>query len=317
MLARWLIWHTRLALLVTAVLTVGGLAVDEVGMTTQLVLLATLVALLGLPHGAVDHWQGRTLLANRFGANWPLVFGAGYVAATALVVAAWVAWPPVLLVGFLILAAGHFGLEDVAARPAIHAAGPALRGADIVLRGSLPVLLPMGCHSDETAGLFAALMAGTTVGDVTPLLDAVAFISPIYLVALTGWIVAAIANGESLTGAEVTVQTAMFVVLPPLLAFSAYFCLWHSLRHSLMVIDWAGYSDLGAGIRQFVQSAVLLTALTVAAGLLAWLVLHAPSNNSAATLQVVFIGLAALTVPHVLLPIIQRCTGHHPSKVAN
>ncbi len=317
MIDHWLLQHTRLALTATAIIAVGGLAVAEFPLTTQLVLLATLVAVLGLPHGAVDHWQGRELLANRLGLGWPVAFGAGYVAATALVVLAWMAWPPLLLAGFLLLAAGHFGSEDVAARPAIPHAGPLGRNADIALRGSLPVLLPICFHPNETAGLFAALMPGTPADALAPILATMALMSPLYFAALAVWIMVTITKGESITGAEIAVHTAAFAVLPPLLAFSAYFCLWHSPRHSLMVIANAGDTSLSAGLRRFVRGALLLTGLTIAGGVLAWTILQRPFSGTEATLQVVFIGLAALTVPHVLLPLLLRYKGQRNEPAAN
>jgi Brp/Blh family beta-carotene 15,15'-monooxygenase len=306
MLERWLVAHTRLALAASAVIAVSGLAYAEFPITTQLVLLAALVAVLGLPHGAVDHWQGRTLLAGQLGAAWPLAFGAGYLATTALVVLAWVSCPPLLLVGFLLLAAGHFGSEDVMARPAIRDAGPLGRSADIALRGSLPVLLPLGFHPGETAGLFAALMPGTTAAELDPLLNAMALFSPVYFAVLGGWLVVATINREPLTGAEIAVHTATFAVLPPLLAFSTYFCLWHSPRHSLMVIAEAGHTDLAAGVKRFVRDALLLTGLTIAGGAAAFYILQERFSSAEATLQVVFVGLAALTLPHVLLPLMRR-----------
>lgn len=309
MLTTWLTNHLRLATLTTAAIALLVALTNGVGMTIQLVLLALLVGLLGLPHGAVDHWQGRALLQPRLGRWWMPVFGAGYTAATALVIAAWAAWPPLLLTGFLILAAGHFGSEDVTARPLITHRHHATRLADAALRGSLPVLLAIIFHPGETSALFAALLPATSAGEVQRLLVGVTVISPLYLAALAALIGIAVTRGDRLVGAEIAVLTAAFAALPPLLAFAVYFCLWHSPRHSLLVIADADDRDLTSGIRRFALGALPLTVLTLAAGIIAWFALRHSFSSAEAALQVVFIGLAALTVPHVLLPPIGRWFG--------
>lgn len=308
-LVHWLERHTRAAIGVTAAMAVVAAVTGGVGMATQLIVLAVLVAVLGLPHGAVDHWQGRALLAPRLGALWGPVFGIGYSVAALLVILAWTAWPPLLLIGFLVLAALHFGSEDVAARAAVHHRRRLSRLADIGLRGALPVLLPLTFHPAETASLFAALLPSTTATTVADAASWVTVTSPLYLAALAGLIGIAMARGDALVGDELAVLTTAFAALPPLLAFALYFCLWHAPRHSLLVIADAGDSSLAAGVSRFIRGAVPLTGLTIAAGAIAWLALRDTATSAEATLQVVFIGLAALTVPHVLLPLIGRRWG--------
>lgn len=309
MLTVWLASHLRLAILTTAVITVLAALAGGVGLTAQLGLLALLVGVLGLPHGAVDHWQGHALLQPRLGGWWIPVFGAGYMAATAIVIAAWAAWPPLLLTGFLILAAGHFGSEDVTARPLVPHRRATTRLADTAVRGALPVLLPVIFHTGETSALFAALLPATSAGEVQRILILLTITSPAYLAALAAFIAFAVTRGDRLVGAEIAVLTAAFAALPPLLAFAVYFCLWHSPRHSLLVIADADDRDLTSGIRRFALGALPLTALTLAAGIIAWLLLRDAFGSAAAVLQVVFIGLAALTVPHVILPVIGRRFG--------
>jgi Brp/Blh family beta-carotene 15,15'-monooxygenase len=313
MLTQWLVQHTRLAILITAAIAIVAAVAGTVGMPTQLALLAILVAILGLPHGAVDHWQGRALLAPRLGPWWLPVFGTGYIAATGLVIIAWAAWPPLLLTAFLILATAHFGSEDVTARPCLEHRHSLSHLMDIVLRGALPTLLAVMFHPGETAALFAALLPATTAAQVEQALTLATLVSPVYFAALAALIGIALRHGDRLVAAEVAVLAATFAALPPLLAFAVYFCLWHSPRHSLLVIAEAGDARLAAGVRRFVMGALPLTALTVAAAVPAWLALGHSFTSTEATLQIVFIGLAALTVPHVLLPLIARHSGGRTS----
>jgi len=305
-LTQWQSQHTRAALVISAGLALLGALLPAPSGVIQLIVLATLVALLGLPHGAVDHWQGHALLQPMLGRLWTVGFGLGYLAASGLVLVAWVTWPPLLLVAFLTLAAAHFGSEDWQAAAAVPETGPLIRLGDMALRGSIPVLLPIAFHGPETAALFAALLPYTSVANTNATVAAVGLITPAYLAALAVAIYTAVRRGNRLVGGEIAIHTAVFAALPPLLAFSVYFCLWHSPRHSLMVIADAGYADFAAGMKRFVQGAGLLTSLTIAGGAVAWFILQRPFSNADATLQVVFIGLAALTVPHVLLPLMRR-----------
>ena len=306
MLDQWLFHHARIAAGITAIVALFAAIAPPIAMSTQLVLLAGLVALLGLPHGAVDHWQGRALVQPHLGRAWWLVFGAGYAATALIVIVAWMASPPLLLVGFLILAAAHFGSEDVAARPAIHRANAPLRIIDAGVRGSLPVLLPIAFHPGETAALFAALLPYTDSAQVEQALTPIAHASPVYIGALGALTATALMRGDRVVGAEIIALGAVFATLPPLLAFAVYFCLWHSPRHSLFVIADGEDQILSRGIVRFAAAAIPLTMLTIAAGALAWFGLRDLFTDAEATLQVVFIGLAALTVPHVILPLLSR-----------
>jgi len=300
--AAWQRAHTRAALLVTLVATAAWLALPPLGETGRLALLAGTIAVLGLPHGAVDHLQGRDLLAPRYGARWPAVFAAGYTLAAGGVIAAWIAWPPGLLIGFLLLAIAHFGAEDTAAsRLTARTSRPPAAWLEPALRGSLPVALPIAVHPTTTAAHFAALLPATTAASVTGVLGALAPAARVWLAGVAVLAAAAVLRRKRRLAGELAVLTASFVVLPPLMAFTAYFCLWHAPRHSLAVIASRGSGGLGAGLAWFARSALPLTLVTIAIAGAAWVALRCTTSAVEASLQVVFIGLAALTVPHVAL----------------
>lgn len=294
----WTVAQGRLALGVSLAALACGLVLPTPAAWVELALLAGLVGVLGLPHGAVDHLQGRALFAPRFGRAWPAAFAAAYLGAAALVIAAWAAWPPGLLVGFLALAVGHFGSEDTAAArlaPAKTLAG----GLESALRGALPVMLPVTLQPATTATHFAALLPDTHAEAVTGVLATLAPAGLAYLAMLTGYAVAAALRRRFDLVLETAVLAGVFTALPPLLAFAVYFCVWHAPRHSLAVIAEQGARRLGRGVRDFARTAAPLTAVTLATAGATWLMLRPDAGADAATLQVVFIGLAALTVPHV------------------
>ena len=293
-------WHTRAALAVTVVGVAALAVLPEPGPAARAGVLAGLVAVLGLPHGAVDHIEGRALLEGRAGRRWWLVFGALYIAAAAAVVAAWLAWPPGLLAGFLVLAAAHFGAEDVAAEAVT--AGSWARVAEIAARGAVPVAGPPLLHPERTGTLFAYLLPGTPAGAVRELLHALAPAAWALGAALAVLIALALVRRRWRVGAELAALSAAVAVLPPLLAFVVYFCVWHSPRHSITVMGRLAPGDPGTGARRHAHAAWPLTLASIAgmAAAWAWLsTLAAPPVP--ALIATVFVGLAALTVPHVVL----------------
>lgn len=302
--ASWQRSHRSAALAGSAVLALP-LLLWPPGPALQALVLALGVALLGLPHGAVDHWQGRALLQPRFGRAWPAPFALGYLGAAAAVLAAWLAWPPALLVAFLVLAAVHFGDEDLALGTALPSGGPG-RGAELVARGALPIAGPVLGHPGETAALFALLLPGHAAADVALVLARAAPVAAALLAGALGLAAIAAVRRRFALAAELLLLVGLMPVLPPLLAFALYFCLWHAPRHSLSVIAGLAPDDPGPGARRFARGAAALTAVTVAGALAGWLLLGGRHAPVAATVQVTFVGLAALTVPHVLLGALTR-----------
>jgi Brp/Blh family beta-carotene 15,15'-monooxygenase len=313
---RWRRLHFAAAAAASLTASAAGIAFPDPALTTQLAVTAAAVALLGLPHGAVDHLYGRTRLAPRFGPAWPAVFAAGYLGLAALVVALWLVVPAVALIGFLALSARHFGIEDAAFAPAAPRTGrsPPLSGAVVPpapriraaaeawARGALPVLLPVALHPAETGRLFAWLLPGTAPAGVAALLTAGQPAALALALALVlGVCAVAVVRRRPAVAAEVALLAAAFAVLPPLLGFALYFCLWHAPRHSLRVIADHHPGRLARGLARFARSAAALTAATTAAAAFAWWLLAPAGGPGPAATQVLFIGLAALTLPHAVL----------------
>ena len=97
---------------------------------------------------------------------------------------------------------------------------------------------------------------------------------------------------------EITAMLLLFAITPPLLGFAIYFCCIHSFRH---------FSHMGKMLRttiqqfQITRSTVIFSLMTWAVGLVVLAYQSTSVGLEPALLQVVFIGLAALTVPHMIL----------------
>tara|TARA_B100002051_G_C16364232_1_gene452576 strand:- start:194 stop:616 length:423 start_codon:yes stop_codon:yes gene_type:complete len=91
--------------------------------------------------------------------------------------------------------------------------------------------------------------------------------------------------------------TAFAWLLPPLVYFGIYFCALHSPSHFSRVIKLVPDSDRPRAVMQ----TAAFTMLTLFFAGLALIALSVELTFNQSTVQVVFIGLAALTVPHMVL----------------
>ena len=88
--------------------------------------------------------------------------------------------------------------------------------------------------------------------------------------------------------------------LTPILAFTLYFCFLHSIRHSITLIFELDKS-FKSGLKKFINKAIPLTFITGAIFSIAIYLLNNFIMLDEAIYKVIFIGLASLTFPHILL----------------
>ena len=86
----------------------------------------------------------------------------------------------------------------------------------------------------------------------------------------------------------------------PVLAFTIYFCFLHSIRHSISLIKKIN-KNIKKGFPIFFKKALPLTILTIFGYILALYFLNNYNNLNDSINKVIFIGLASLTFPHILL----------------
>ena len=88
--------------------------------------------------------------------------------------------------------------------------------------------------------------------------------------------------------------------LSPILAFTLYFCFLHSIRHSITLIFELDRS-FKLGLKKFITKAIPLTFVTTIIFIFAIYFLNNLYMLDEAIYKVIFIGLASLTFPHILL----------------
>ncbi len=247
-----------------------------------LAVLAVII-LLGVPHGALDGEIARPFMRPVFGRAWFLVFALPYLGLSACVLAAWRIAPMPTLAGFLAASVWHFGTEDAGPRP-----------LEALVRGGLPVALPVLLHPAATAHLLG-LVAMHPLPELPGWLLAG---SRAWVLAALLWAGRSAAHGRTAALIEPACLLLLFAALPPLAGFAAYFVCFHAPRHTRALVQDARAPRVRTMADARRRSAPV-TALTIliGAGLWRWFPGDAPDRLLALTIE----GLAALTLPHMLL----------------
>ncbi len=278
----------------------AGLCVAAVGLAgapsdgAQLALVAALVVLLGLPHGALDPWLAQQRW-GRAGAGRVALFLGAYSGAVLVAGLAFWAIPEAALAVFLLGSAAHFGREDSrgnggATRP--HA-------LEIAARGSLPVAAPLLFHPTETAQLLAVLLDRDPALLATFLARGAETGAPAWIAVAAALCLHDLGRGRRLVALEGASLALALALLPPLLGFALYFCGGHSLRYSLRLAESLLPGPLGRALAALALRALPFSLLAAVAGLVSWAALG--DGSDAAGVRVLFVGLAALTLPHDIL----------------
>ena len=247
----------------------------------ELIVVATLIVLLGVPHGALDTIFARQLYGIQTLGGW-LRFAVIYVLMGASVVGFFMLAPSGFLIGFLLISMLHFSGDPAAGTPWLARA----------LYGGAIIVLPTVLHAREITRLFALLVGIDAASLVTPFLGQLAWPW------LIGLALAAIQRlpKDWLTALEMGAVAVLAVLAPPLISFTVFFCAMHSARHILRTIKYSGRTPPG-----LILGATLLPMFGVlVASVAAWHFLGGTPINGA-IIQLVFVGLAALTVPHMAL----------------
>jgi len=272
-------WQTGLFAL-AAVVVMAVQALVDPSLPVQVLILAPLVAILGLPHGALDLPIAEALWPLR---SWPrqAMFTALYLGFSGAVVGIWLLLPGFALLAFLAYSMLHFSDDWAADLPALRWSG-----------GLATVGAPALLHHGEVEAIFTMLAPlGAALAA-----DAVALAGAAGLAILAASIMTS-ARARGAAALEQAVVWTTAAVLPPLMYFAVYFCALHSIRH------FTATMRVVPNGRRALSVAVVLSVIVTLAALLA--TFQGMTGTSVATtdqgIRVIFIGLAALTVPHMIL----------------
>ena len=246
------------------------------------------IVLIGLPHGALDGAVAMHLgLVDKFSTMARFVII--YVGLAGLVVGAWIIAPSLSLIVFLTISMLHFGAGD-----ARHGEG-ILRFAETLAHGGLAIVGISQFHRSEADEIFYYLINQ----DTAMVWLAINVLTVAVIVAIIACVSQAAKDVKwSATTLELLILGIVYALVPPLLGFAIYFCLVHSARHFKRILSTIKATVDFSNIKN--QAILFTTASWIAAGIAFWMFADF-ADPGPTVLRITFIGLAALTVPHMLL----------------
>jgi Brp/Blh family beta-carotene 15,15'-monooxygenase len=314
----WILLGVVTALGAARVVLAPGLSVPR---SYQFLPLVASAAVLGLPHGAVDHLTTARARNRRVTVRDVATVGLLYAALGGLYAAVWFLLPAVAFATFILLTWLHWGQGELHALGAVaavdHLETPAQRALTALARGTIPMLVPLVAFPGEYR-FVAETLVGLFGGSLGPLTAAFTQTGRLLVAGVVGTLLlSALAlgyrradsrRGWALDAGEVALLVAFFAVVEPILAVGLYFTCWHALRHvgRLLALDPDARAALadghtGAALGRFVRDATPLTvASLVLLGGFAVLVPTSPAGL-ADLVGLYLVLIAALTLPHVVV----------------
>ena len=260
-----------------------------------------LILLIGVSHGSLDHIKGKKLFEILKIKNIS-TFYLIYILITFFIIILWIFLPTFSLIIFLIIASFHFGKEDTEFLFFERSYTIQLM---YLLKGLLVILAPMYFHFDETISIFKLLLVENETfytilsfveeKNILLLSIIISSISSIYLFT------------KQFEIKKFTIFLDYFSIillnyfLSPLVAFTMYFCFLHSIRHSITLVFEIDKNNLKNGVLTFIKKAMPLTFLTAVLCIVGLYFLNKNYSFDNSILKLIFIGLASLTFPHILL----------------
>lgn len=251
---------------------------------TQLLIASFIISLAGLPHGAADAWLAQRVgIINTFQNFFTFLISYALIAIS--IIFFWMISPTISLAIFLIISAWHFGDDE---RLGLICSARFCSGMVII---SAPLIF----NSKEVLSLYEILI-GNYASYILTCQTTIFYFSCLYLTynfVLSYNYFNTVRNIYSLM-----LYGMLSSLLPPLLYFTVYFCCAHSFQHMSRVWDMTTKNDRS----RLLIAVTLLTAVVITFALLIyyWLI-RLGINFEVVNVKVLFIGLAALSFPHILL----------------
>ena len=293
--------HTFYFTILTIVLSMLALMVKDKFFLSQTIILFVclfLILSIGISHGAMDNYKARKLLSIYKIKN-KTIFFSTYIFISALVIFIWNLYSSYTLVAFLVVASYHFGLEDTSF---LHKGNSIIDQIFYLIKGSLIIFAPLFFYFDETLKIFETLMVSESFLTFLELEHWI--INVCLFFSISGYFYFIYKN--QFKDFEILLLDMFSIVVlnyvfSPLIAFTIYFCFLHSVRHIVSISYDLDKNDFLNGVKLFVKKALPLTIVTAILYLLATIFLSKSYGLNEVIIKVIFIGLASLTFPHILL----------------
>ena len=260
-----------------------------------------LILSIGISHGSLDNMKGKKLF-EIFKINNFFIFYLLYISFAGLIIILWIIMPTLSLIFFLVVASYHFGKEDTFFLiNKLSFYDPLL----FLLKGSLIILAPMYFHFDETINIFKYLLIDNeTFYSFLNFIETNKILLFCIMLSTFSNILLFLKNFELKKFIIFLDYFSILIInfyFSPLVAFTLYFCFLHSIRHCITLIYELNKENLVIGLNIFLRKSLPLTILTAALCLVGLYYLNNTLSFDSSIIKIIFIGLASLTFPHILL----------------
>jgi len=253
-----------------------------------------LILSVGISHGAMDNYKANKILKIN-----KIIFYLIYTLISLLVIIFWFFFASLTLLVFLLVASYHFGREDTSF---LNIENSNFDQLFYLIKGSLIIFAPLFFHIDETLKIFEVLLINDEV--LFFIKDQHWIVNICLGLGILGYLYFVFKNRfkdfEILLLDILSILILNFV-FSPLVAFTIYFCFLHSIRHIISISYELNQNSCSDGAKMFIKKALPLTILTALLYLLSLVYLSNSYGLNDVIIQIIFIGLASLTFPHILL----------------
>lgn len=255
--------------------------------TAQIILLGIFVLILGMPHGALD-----PLIAELYGMDMNTAlkktgFYLLYLVLTGLALSLWLIFPVISLIAFLLISIAHFAGDWNKDLPFW------LR----VIAATSLITNPCFFFPEEVNSIFSFLTFGADTELIVLFFQSLQM--PVFILLFTGLGLHCFKTPVNfLVFLEVAALHVLASVFSPLVYFILYFCGLHSIRHYIETI-----SELQQAGFKTSRIVLMIEIISVTTALLAAAIYFSTGDHDLeeGILRLVFIGLFALTVPHMFI----------------
>ena len=260
-----------------------------------------LILSIGVSHGSLDHLKGRRLL-KILEINNIFIFYLAYILITIAIIILWIIIPLISLIVFLLVASFHFGKEDT---QFLIVKNSYFNQLLFFFKGTLIILAPMYFHFNETVSIFKLLFIENESFYIS--LNFIETNKLLYIGIILSTLSSIFLFIKNFEIKKFIIFLDYFSILilnyyfSPLISFTIYFCFLHSIRHSITLCYELDKNNIYNGFKIFIKKAIPLTILTAFFCLISLYFLNNNYDFNSSILKIIFIGLASLTFPHILL----------------
>jgi Brp/Blh family beta-carotene 15,15'-monooxygenase len=243
------------------------------------------IFIFGVPHGGFDAAIARRNGWSMGGSLSWVLFHLAYILIAAIVAILWWWFPLTSLSLFLLISGYHFGASDLADVDS--------HWLPWLAHGGLVSIAIPNFHVAEVLPIFSLLAGAHEAEQLMQLLSNLFFA---WVACCIGYCIFTFLHRDYLKPlVNLLILIVIACLLPPLIGFALYFCFWHSRGHILRL-----WRSLQKNQRyDAMREAIIYTIASWTSAVLFFFYLN--GSISDIMLQLTFIGLAALTWPHMVL----------------